>query len=369
VSLRNEEAFSDLDYAVYLGATQRTASMLFGNSDGPITGERATARVAVGNSELLLVATPRGHLSGALAGALPWLVLAVGLVGTACGAVALEAIGRRRDSAVQAAFELSERSAELILAQAQLAALNASLEHAVEERTSELRAANRELESFSYAVSHDLRAPLRAIDGFGLALVEEYGGLLDEQGQDYAHRVRAATQRMGELIDDLLTLSRVTRAELHRDRVDLSALARAVLERLAGEAPERVVETVVVDGATTRGDPRLLRLALENLLGNAWKFTAHQPAARIEFGTTHDHGRIVYFVRDNGVGFNPEYAGKLFNPFQRLHSSEDFDGNGIGLATVSRVVDRHGGRVWAEGVPGEGATFFFTTGESPDGAE
>ncbi|MCU1427698.1 MAG: hypothetical protein JWL83_1698 [Actinomycetia bacterium] len=367
VSLRDAEVFSDLDYAVYVGSTPHKSSMVFGTVDAAITGERTTARVPVGNSEFILVASPRGHLTGALAAALPWLVLAVGLIGTTSGAAALEAIGRRRDSAVKFAGELAERSAELILTQAQLAELNTSLELAVEERTSELRAANRELESFSYAVAHDLRAPLRAIDGFSLALVEDYGDLLDEQGRHYAQRVRAATARMGELIDDLLTLSRVARSELQREPVDLSSVARSVLARLAEATPARVVDIVVVDGATARGDPRLLRIALENLLGNAWKFSSTKPVARIEFGTTRDAGRNAYFVRDNGVGFDSEYATKLFNPFQRLHSSDEFEGNGIGLATVARVVYRHGGRVWAEGAIGEGATFYFTTGDTRGG--
>ncbi|MDQ1519449.1 MAG: hypothetical protein QOI55_522, partial [Actinomycetota bacterium] len=363
VSLRDEEAFSDLRYAVYLGGAPRASSMLFGTVDHAIHGDRAFQRVPVGNSELLLVAAPRRPLNGSLAGALPWLMLAVGLVGTASGAAALEAIGRRRDTAVAFAGELAERSAELIVTQTQLSDLNASLEDAVEERTSELQAANRELESFAYAVSHDLRAPLRAIDGFGLALVEEYGELLDGQGTDYVRRVRSATQRMGELIDDLLTLSRVTRADMHRERVDLSALAESVLARMSESAPDREVETVVAPGAAARGDARLLRIALENLLGNAWKFTGTQPAARIEFGMTHVNGTPVYFVRDNGVGFDPQYASRLFNPFQRLHSTEEFEGNGIGLATVVRVVERHGGKVWSDGAVGRGATFFFTCGD------
>jgi signal transduction histidine kinase len=313
VSLRDEAAFSDLDYAVYLGGVARSSSMLFGTVDEPIEGERTTASVPVGNSALLVEATPRRPLTGELAGALPWLVLAVGLVGTTSGAAAIETIGRRRDVAVRAATALAQQSDELLVAKTQLAELNATLEQQVEHRTTELQAVNRELESFAYAVSHDLRAPLRAIDGFGLALVEDYGDRLDDQGRDYARRVRAATQRMGELIDDLLTLSRVTRAELHREPVDLSAVARSVAARLAEADPERKVDVAVAEGLTARGDARLLRVALENLLGNAWKFTENRPSPHIEFGAREEAGTKVFFVRDNGVGFDPQFAHRTFS--------------------------------------------------------
>ncbi len=228
-------------------------------------------------------------------------------------------------------------------------------------RNTELTAVNRELEAFSYSVSHDLRAPLRAIDGFSQALLEDHTDRLDEEGHEHLHRVRAAAQRMAQLIDDLLDLSRVTRREMRRERVDLSALARETVEQLRKSDPERAVKAAIVDGAVTEGDSHLLRVVLENLLGNAWKFTAKRPGARIEFGmTTMPDGERVFYVRDNGVGFDMAYAGKLFGAFQRLHGMKEFPGTGIGLATVQRVVHRHGGRVWADAALDRGATFFFT---------
>ncbi|MDP9347874.1 MAG: ATP-binding protein, partial [Gemmatimonadota bacterium] len=234
------------------------------------------------------------------------------------------------------------------------------LERRVRERTAELEAANRELEAFSYSVSHDLRAPLRSIDGFGQALLEDYADVLDETGKGYLQRVRSASQRMAQLIDDLLELSRVTRSEMRRETVDLSAVAREIAAELEGAHPARRVEWVIDDGVTARGDPRLLRQALENLLGNAWKYTAKQPDARIEFGEVEKGAETVYFVRDNGAGFEMAYADKLFAPFQRLHSAHEFEGTGIGLATVQRILRRHGGRIWAEAEVGQGATFHFS---------
>ena len=226
----------------------------------------------------------------------------------------------------------------------------------------ELESANSELEAFSYSVSHDLRAPLRSIDGFGKALLDDYADRLDEQGLRYLDRVRNATRRMGRLIDDLLKLSRITRAPLGRERVDLSAMARRVLGELAAREPERSVDVAVSDGLVIQADPRLLAVMLENLLQNAWKFTGRQASARIEVGHQVREDEEVFFVRDNGAGFEMEYAGKLFAPFQRLHSEEEFEGTGIGLATVQRIVSRHGGRVWAQGAVGQGATFFFALG-------
>jgi light-regulated signal transduction histidine kinase (bacteriophytochrome) len=230
-------------------------------------------------------------------------------------------------------------------------------------RVAELAAVNRELEAFSYSVSHDLRAPLRGIDGFSQALLEDYEAALDEQGKDYLRRIRAATRRMADLIDDLLNLSRVTRREMRRERVDLSAIARAVAVQLQRADPDRRVEWIIADGIIASGDDSLLRLALENLLGNAWKFTRPRPHARVELGPAPEHGPAVYAVRDNGVGFDMTYADKLFGAFQRLHAAHEFPGTGIGLATVHRVVTRHGGRIWAEAEPGTGARFYFTLGE------
>lgn len=224
----------------------------------------------------------------------------------------------------------------------------------------ELERKNEELEAFCYSVSHDLRAPLRAIDGFSSALHEDYTDKLDGQALDYIKRVRAATQRMGELIDDLLALSRVGRAELHRDRVSLTEMARIVAADLARKESEQRVAIEIEEGLVVNADRNLMRIAIDNLLGNAWKFTSKSPAPRIEFRAERREGAIVYFVRDNGAGFDMEFAGKLFRPFQRLHRESDFPGTGIGLATVRRIIERHGGKVWAAGEVGNGATFYFS---------
>jgi two-component system, NtrC family, sensor kinase len=224
----------------------------------------------------------------------------------------------------------------------------------------ELEKKNVELEAFSYSVSHDLRAPLRSIDGFSAALLEDYSDKLDDAGRDYLRRVRAATLRMSELIDDLLELSRVGRAELHRTNVDLSRLAAKIAGDLRQGDATRTAEVVIEEGLTVQGDSRLLQVVLENLLGNAWKFTANTAGARIEIGTVLRDGTKVFEIRDNGAGFDMGYAKKLFNPFQRLHTEAEFPGTGIGLATTRRIVERHGGRVWAEASVGNGAVFSFT---------
>ena len=231
----------------------------------------------------------------------------------------------------------------------------------------ELERKNQELEAFSYSVSHDLRAPLRSIDGFSQALLEDYEGRLDDTASDYLRRVRAAAQRMGELIDDLLELSQVGRAELHRDLVNLSAVAESVAADLSGRVGDRHVKFVVQPGLEVHADSRLMRAVLENLLGNAWKFTSKVQSAVVEFGAEDRDGATVYFVRDNGSGFDMKYADKLFSPFQRLHCEAEFPGTGIGLATVHRIVDRHGGRVWASGAVGQGATVSFTISSSRTG--
>ncbi|MBV8395784.1 MAG: PAS domain S-box protein [Actinobacteria bacterium] len=240
---------------------------------------------------------------------------------------------------------------------------DAELERRVEQRTAELRAANDELEAFAYSVSHDLRAPLRALDGFSLALVEDYGPRLGDEGQLYANRIRAAAQRMGDLIDDLLTLSRLTRKEMDRTRVDMSALARQIGEELRRVDPDRDVSVEIEEGLVAGGDDLLLHAVLQNLLANAWKFTSTHPRARIEFGSAQIDGERVFFVRDDGVGFDMNYADKLFTPFQRLHTQDQFPGTGIGLASVRRAVGRHGGRVWADAAVEHGATFWFTLPE------
>lgn len=257
--------------------------------------------------------------------------------------------------------ELLHRQAKL-LSESERAALELAETRA--ELVRDLEHKNRELESFSYAVSHDLRAPLRRIDSFSRAVLESQGDRLDEAGQRFLSRVREASQHMSQLIDDVLYLSRVTRADLREQEIDLSAIAGLILTRLQESEHERKVEVKLRPGVVVIGDGQLLKIAMENLLENAWKFTAKEPESRIEFGTTQAGGEATYFVRDNGAGFDMTYADRLFGPFQRLHPQGDFPGNGIGLATVQRIIHRHGGRVWAEGLLGQGATFYFTMGRT-----
>ncbi|MEE9617992.1 MAG: histidine kinase N-terminal 7TM domain-containing protein [Anaerolineae bacterium] len=228
------------------------------------------------------------------------------------------------------------------------------------KRTTQLESANKELEAFAYSVSHDLRAPLRSVDGFSQILLEDYSNKLDADGQNYLHRVRAASQRMAHLIEDILTLSRITRREMRREVVNLSALVQEIATELEQREPERQVEFIIEEGEVADGDAHLLWVVLENLLGNAWKYTCKHPSARIEFGVTRHDGQVAYFVRDDGAGFNTAHADKLFGAFQRLHSETEFEGTGIGLATVQRIIHRHGGRIWAEGAVEQGATFYFT---------
>ena len=268
-------------------------------------------------------------------------------------------------SKVAVFVELAKKT-ELLRRQARL--LQASEQEARElaetraELVRDLEHKNRELESFSYAVSHDLRAPLRRIESFSRAVQESQGDRLDDAGRRYFDRVREASREMSQLIDDVLYLARVTRAEIREQELDLSGLVTLLLDRLQEAEPARRVEVKVRPGVTVTGDGQLLRIAVENLLENAWKFTSLQPAARIEFGMTTLVGEPAYFVRDNGAGFDMAYADRLFGPFQRLHLASEFPGTGIGLATVQRIIHRHGGRVWADGMPGQGATFHFTIG-------
>jgi signal transduction histidine kinase len=260
---------------------------------------------------------------------------------------------------------LAGNAAEIVSLNNQLKAANADLENRVAQRTRELAFSNQELEAFSYSVSHDLRAPLRTIDGFSLALQEDFAEHLNDAGRDYIARVRAGVQRMGTLIDALLQLSRVTRSEVQTDSLDLSQLAVLVFNELAASDTARRVEFLARPGVIAQGDPRLLRIALENLIGNAWKFTSKVPQPRIEFGSlTKDEG-TVYFIKDNGAGFDMQYVDRLFTAFQRLHGDRDFKGSGIGLATVSRIIRRHHGSISAESAPGLGATFSFTLAPVP----
>jgi light-regulated signal transduction histidine kinase (bacteriophytochrome) len=239
-------------------------------------------------------------------------------------------------------------------------ALNTELEERVRQRTAELEATNRELEAFSYSVSHDLRAPLRSVDGISVALEEDYGEQLTPEARDFLRRIRAGVQKMGQLIDALLQLSRITRADLTREDIDVTALAEEVAADLRQQNPTRNLTLRIQPGMRADADPRLLRVAFENLLGNAVKFTAKKEVAVIDVGQSRETNE--FFVRDNGAGFDMQYAGKLFTAFQRLHGDRDFQGSGIGLATVSRVVRRHGGKARAESAVGDGATFLFTVG-------
>jgi signal transduction histidine kinase/CHASE3 domain sensor protein len=259
------------------------------------------------------------------------------------------------------AYEAERQARRLAEASAhEVQMLNTELEDRVRIRTAELEAINRELEAFSYSVSHDLRAPLRSVDGFSLALEEDFLDSLNEEGRDFIRRIRAGVQKMGQLIDSLLQLSRITRADVSREDVNISQLAEEVARDLRAQNPDRNIAFSIQPGLAGNADPRLLRIALENLLGNAAKFTANQPEGRVEFGRSQSTGE--FYIRDNGAGFDMKYANKLFVAFQRLHGEKDFRGSGIGLATVSRVIHRHQGTIRAEAAVDSGATFWFTLG-------
>jgi signal transduction histidine kinase len=239
---------------------------------------------------------------------------------------------------------------------------------ALRRRTTELEAANKDLESFAATVSHDLRAPVGSISGFAQALQEDYAPQLDEIGRECIHWILHSTKHMNNLIEGMLQMARLTRVEVHRTEVDITRIARDIAGGLQRAHPDRDVQFVIPDGIIASGDERLLRAVLENLVGNAFKFTSKRPGARIEIGSRSDEGAMAFYVRDNGAGFAPEHAAKMFRPFQRLHSEKEFSGTGIGLATVHRIVQRHGGRVWAEGEPEKGATIYFTTGSAEEWA-
>ena len=276
-------------------------------------------------------------------------------------ATLLALVARRRARQAQIANRnLQGEIAQRKRAEEEVNSLNSFLELRVAERTAQLQAVNNELEAFSYSVSHDLRAPLRHINGFSQALLEDYADKLDEQGKSHLHQVRSASQEMALLIDDMLQLARVTRSEMRQEVVKLSELADAVVAEMREGDRGRVVIINIEEGLSTYGDKRLLRIVLSNLLGNAWKFTSKRERAEISFGREQQNGEAVYFVRDNGAGFDMTYADKLFGAFQRLHTAVEFEGTGIGLATVQRIVHRHGGHVRAEGALDQGAVFYFS---------
>jgi PAS domain S-box-containing protein len=260
--------------------------------------------------------------------------------------------------------DVSERMA-IENARREAAARAEELARILARRAQDLEALNKELEAFSYSVSHDLRGPLRALDGFSGALLTHYDKRpLDERGRDYLRRIRRASQKMGRLIDDLLKLSRIARLEIRRDRIDLRAISTRIIADLRESSPTRDVNVEIAEQLIGHGDPQLVEIALRNLIGNAWKFTSRRPRGRIEIGKTLVDGHDAYFVRDDGAGFDMAYADQLFGAFQRLHNETDFEGTGIGLATVQRILARHGGRIWAEAAVERGATFYFTLGES-----
>jgi len=268
----------------------------------------------------------------------------------------------------QANKRLEQEVEKRRMAQAEVSRLNAELERRVAQRTAQLEALNKELEAFSYSMAHDLRAPLTAIDGFGRLLLDSAGQDIDSRSRHYFDRIHSSVSQMAELIDALLSLAHVSRASLAWTAVDLGELASGALQRLREAQPQRQVTCQIEDGLVAHGDLGLFKIVIENLINNAWKFTARQPEALIQVGREHQpDGRLAYFVRDNGAGFDMAYAGKLFHSFQRLHSMNEFPGAGIGLVNVQRIVERHGGRVWVQSSPGEGATFYFCLDERQHG--
>ncbi len=293
------------------------------------------------------------------------------LGGSSHGCMLFHSVGRTKHwsekavSTLRVIGEIIVNAVERKRINEEISTLNRELEQRVRTRTAQLQASNRELEAFSYSVSHDLRGPLRGIDGFSEILIEEYGPKLDRQAQELLQRTREASQRMTELVDSMLELSRISRTDMSWEPLDLGAIAKEVLDNLRESDPGRAVSLRLASNLAARGEPRLLRVLMENLLGNAWKFTSKREVAEIRVGVDRIDKEAAFYVADNGAGFNPEQSDKLFTPFQRLHAESDFSGTGVGLATAERIVHRHGGRIWAVGKPGHGASFFFTLPEHP----
>lgn len=342
----------DADSVVILGGALSRAGTL-------ANIRRAIALVTVAAAAILSIGMVLGYIW------ISWMVTPINALTAAATSMnpdAYDTLGQYLAQPVRprTADEIGELTVAFNAMAGRLHDLIGTLEQQVRERTSQIEAANKELESFSYSVSHDLRAPLRSLDGFSRALLEDQGDRLDATGRDYLVRIRAASQRMGHLIDDLLGLAHVSRVGLQRLPVDLSALAGVIADDLRAGDPTRGAELIIAPDLHATGDPRLLQVLLQNLLQNAWKFTSTRPITRIECGQMMCNGTPAYFVRDNGVGFDMTYAHKLFGAFQRLHTTTEFPGTGIGLATVQRIVHRHGGRVWAESELDAGATFYFT---------
>ncbi len=348
----------DVALTIHDGTEVSEQSLTYTSAETPQAAEfNETVLVQLsGRTWTLAIASLPNFESSLLFGKSRAILLAGGLIALLLIAV-MWLIMNTRDRALGIAYTMTR---SLRKTESDMRELNTGLEQRVAERTSQLDAVNKELESFAFSVSHDLRAPLRSMAGFCLALMEDYSDKLDETGLDYLERISAASKRMGRLIDDLLTLSRVTRIETKRSDINLSAIAESVAEDLKRSEPDRKVEFVIQPDVVAKGDEILLRTVLENLLGNSWKYSAKKPQATIEFGVEANGVAPAFFVRDNGAGFDMAHADKLFKPFQRLHGNAEFEGSGIGLASVANIVRRHGGKIWADAKPNDGAIMRFT---------